>query len=131
MLKHSGAVALVTLASFRGREFLDALRGLCPELDGSARGALSAARLPALRSVVALDGTGSAGVCSLPEFWAQGASVDAATLSAAQRAVAASDICYILYFAVFAISGLPQAHPLAAIHAHASRLALPGKSGVL
>jgi len=97
MLKHSGAVALVTLASFRGREFLDALRGLCPELDGSARGALSAARLPALRSVVALDGASSAGVFSLPEFLAQGALVDAATLSAAQRAVAASDICYILY----------------------------------
>jgi fatty-acyl-CoA synthase len=97
MLKHSGAVALVTLASFRGREFLDALRGLCPELDGSARGALSAARLPALRSVVVLDGRPSAGVFSLPEFLAQGASVDAAILSAAQRAVAASDICYILY----------------------------------
>jgi acyl-coenzyme A synthetase/AMP-(fatty) acid ligase len=46
MLEHSGAVALVTLNSFRGRGFLDALRGLCPELDGSAPGALSAARLP-------------------------------------------------------------------------------------
>src|SRR6266478_6249083 len=95
-LKHCGAVALVTLASFRGREFLDALRGLCPELDGSARGALSAARLPALRSVVALDGRPSAGVFSLPEFLARGASVDAATLAAAQQAVGPSDICYIL-----------------------------------
>src|SRR6202035_5904657 len=56
MLEHSGAVALVTLNSFRGRGFLDALRGLCPDLDSSAPGALSAARLPALRTVVALDG---------------------------------------------------------------------------
>jgi fatty-acyl-CoA synthase len=97
MLEHSGATALVTLDSFRGRGFLDGLRSLCPELDGSAPGALSSARLPALRTVVALDGRPSAGVFSLPEFLARGASVDAATLAAAQQAVAPSDICYILY----------------------------------
>jgi fatty-acyl-CoA synthase len=97
MLKHSGAMAVVTLNSFRGRGFLDALRGLCPELDGSAPGELGSARLPALRSVVALDGRPSAGVFSLPEFLARGASVDMATLAVAQEAVAPSDICYILY----------------------------------
>jgi fatty-acyl-CoA synthase len=97
MLEHSGAAALVTLESFRGRRFLDGLRSLCPELDGAAPGALSSPRLPALRTVVALDGRPSAGTFSLPEFLAQGESVDAATLAAAQRLVAASDICYILY----------------------------------
>jgi len=97
MLEHSGAVALITIDSFRGRRFLDGLRGLCPELDGVAPGALNSARLPALRTVVALDGRSSAGVFSLPEFLARGASVDAATLAVAQQAVAASDICYILY----------------------------------
>src|ERR1700720_3395093 len=34
-LEHSGATALITLKAFRGRRFLDALRDLCPELDGS------------------------------------------------------------------------------------------------
>jgi fatty-acyl-CoA synthase len=68
MLEHSGAVALVTIDSFRGRGFLGALRSLCPELDGTVPGALSSARLPALRTVVALDGGPSAGVFSLPEF---------------------------------------------------------------
>jgi fatty-acyl-CoA synthase len=97
MLKHSGAVALVTLNSFRGRGFLDALRSLCPELDDSAPAELGSARLPALHSVVALDGPPSAGVFSLPEFLARGTSVDVATLAAARQAVAASDICYILY----------------------------------
>src|SRR5271156_2305984 len=97
MLEHSGAVALVTIDSFRGRGFLGALRSLCSELDGAAPGALRSARLPALCTVVALDGGQSAGVFSLPEFLARGASVDAATLAVAQRAVAASDICYILY----------------------------------
>jgi fatty-acyl-CoA synthase len=97
MLEHSGAVALVTIDSFRGRGFLGALYSLCPELDGAAPGALSSARLPALHTVIALDGRPSAGVFSLPEFLARGASVDTATLAAAQQAVAASDICYILY----------------------------------
>jgi fatty-acyl-CoA synthase len=97
MLEHSGAVALVTLNSFRGRGFLDALRNLCPELDDSAPGELGSARLPALHSVVALDGAPSAGVFSLPEFLARGTSVDVATLAASQQAIAASDHCYILY----------------------------------
>jgi fatty-acyl-CoA synthase len=69
MLEHSGAAALVTLESFRGRGFLDGLRSLCPELDRAAPGALSSPRLPALRTVVALDGRPSAGTFSLPEFW--------------------------------------------------------------
>src|SRR5262249_27637793 len=86
-----------TLNSFRGREFVNALRTLCPELDGSAPGALSSARLPDLRTVVTLEGRPTAGFFSLPEFLAQGASVDAAALAAAQQAVAASDTCYILY----------------------------------
>jgi len=97
MLEHSGAVAFVTLESYRGRGFLDALRSLCPELEGSAPGALSSKRLPALRTVVVLDGHPSAGVFSLRDFLARGASVDAAALAAAKRAVAPSDICYILY----------------------------------
>lgn len=97
MLEHSGAAALITLDAFRGRRFLEALRGLCPELDGSAPGALSSVRLPALRTVIALDGRPSAGVLSLPELLARGVSVDAATLAAAQQAVGPSDICYILY----------------------------------
>src|ERR1700748_3529819 len=43
-LEHSGAAALITLDAFRGRCFLDALRDLCPELGGSAAGALRSAR---------------------------------------------------------------------------------------
>ena len=97
MLEHSGAVVLFTLASFPGRDFLEAVRGFCPELDGSVRGALRSARLPALRTVVMVDGRPSAGVFSMPEFLAQGDSVSNAALADAQQAVAPNDICYILY----------------------------------
>jgi fatty-acyl-CoA synthase len=97
-LDHSGAAVLITLDAFRGRRFLDALRDLCPELAGSAPGALRSTRLPSLRAIVAIaDGPAPAGVFSLPEFLARGASVDVQALAAAQRAVTPEDICYILY----------------------------------
>ena len=96
-LEHSGAAALITLKAFRGRRFLDALRDLCPELDGSPPGALRSARLPNLRTVVAVEGRAPAAIFSLPQFLARGATVDAAALAAAQQAVTPQDICYILY----------------------------------
>jgi fatty-acyl-CoA synthase len=96
-LEHSGVAALITLEVFRGGRFLDALRDLCPELDRSIPGALRAKRLPSLRTVVAIDDPALAGVFLLPEFLAQGASVDAAALAATQQAVTPEDICYILY----------------------------------
>jgi fatty-acyl-CoA synthase len=96
-LEHSGAAALITLDAFRGRRFLDALRDLCPELDLSAPGALRSARLPSLRTVVAVEGRAPAAVFSLPRFLARGATVDAAALAAARQAVTPEDISYILY----------------------------------
>jgi len=96
-LEHSGAAALITLKAFRGRRFLDALRDLCPELDGSPPGALRSARLPNLRTVVAVEGRAPTAILSLPQFLARGATVDAAALAAAQQAVKPQDICYILY----------------------------------
>src|ERR1700739_3945645 len=96
-LEHSGAAAVVTLAAFRGRRLLDGRRALSPDLAGSPPGALRSARLPNLRTVVAVEGRAPAAVFSLRQFLARGATVDAAALSAAQQAVTAQDICYILY----------------------------------
>jgi fatty-acyl-CoA synthase len=96
-LEHCGAAALITLDAFRDRRFLDALRDLCPEVGDAQPGALKSARLPALRTVVAVDGQAPAGVFSLPEFLARGASINPASLAATQRTVRPDDICYILY----------------------------------
>jgi fatty-acyl-CoA synthase len=96
-LEHCGASVLVTLDAFRGRSFLRALRDLCPELSRSAPGALHSAKLPALHTVVAVQGGPTAGVFSLADFFARGAVVGTAQLAAAQRKVRPEDICYILY----------------------------------
>lgn len=96
-LKHSGAEALVMLSRFRDRHFLQALAELCPELARCPPGALQSAALPALRTVVVLDGDASPGTLGPEEFLARGASVDAAALARAQAAVTPDDICFILY----------------------------------
>jgi fatty-acyl-CoA synthase len=96
-LQHSGAAALVMLPAFRGRPFLEPLREICPEIDRCAPGDLRSARLPALRSIVLLDGPAPAGAFTLDGFITRGEAIDAATVLAAQRAVAPDDIATILY----------------------------------
>jgi fatty-acyl-CoA synthase len=96
-LEHSGAAALVTVEAFRGRAFLQALHDLCPELGRSAPGELRSAGLPALRTVIAVDERKHAGVFDLAGFLARVSGASAAALEAAQRAVHARDVCYILY----------------------------------
>ncbi len=96
-LEHSEAVALITVSTFRGRGYLDALHDLCPELAGSAPGALRSERLPRLRSVVSMDGRRVDGVFQREDFLGLGAGVGTAALRARQRSVSPRDVCYILY----------------------------------
>jgi fatty-acyl-CoA synthase len=96
-LEHSGAQALIMLSRFRDRHFLQALGELCPELACCPPGALQSAALPALRTVVVLDGAASPGTFGPAALLARGAGVDAAALARAQAAVTADDVCFILY----------------------------------
>src|SRR6266852_3719907 len=97
MLGHSEAVALITVSAFRGHAYLDVLHDLCPELAGSAPGALRSERLPRLRTVVSMDGRRGDGVFPSEDFLALGAGVGTAALRVSQRSVSPSDVCYILY----------------------------------
>ena len=96
-LEHSEAVALITVSAFRGRAYLDALHDLCPELAGSAPGALRSERLPRLRTVVSMDGRRVDGAFPPEDFLGRGAGVGTAALRVRQRSVSPSDVCYILY----------------------------------
>ena len=97
MLEHSGAVALITVSAFRGRGYLAALHELCPELAGSAPGALRSSRLPRLRTVVTVDERRVGGVLAAADFLARGAGVGAEALRTRQGTVDQGDVCYILY----------------------------------
>lgn len=75
-LDNSGASVLITLESFRGRHFLDALRDLCPELQQSTPGDLGSARFPYLRSIVVIGDCVPNGVFAQPQFLARSTAVD-------------------------------------------------------
>ncbi len=97
LLDHCRPAVIVTLESFRGRAYLEALHAACPELGRSAPGALRSERLPELRAVVTVDDRRHDGVYRLADLTARAAEVPSAALAAAGRAVAPSDPCYILY----------------------------------
>ena len=96
-LEHSEACALVTTSAFRGRDYLGALRDLCPELSGSTPGELRSARWPHLRTVVCVDAQRHDGVLRRDDFLARASAITSTALETAQHAVRPDDICYILY----------------------------------
>ena len=96
-LEHSEACALVTTSTFRGRDYLGALRDLCPELSGSTPGELRSARWPHLRTVVCVDAQRHDGVLRRDDFLARASAITSTALETAQHAVRPDDICYILY----------------------------------
>ena len=76
-LEHARPRVIVTMEAFRGRTYLDAVRGLVPELAAAAPGALRSARLPELRAVVSIDPRPTDGVESWAGLLAHGAGVRA------------------------------------------------------
>lgn len=61
-LNKVGCVALITAKAFKSSDYLGMLRTLAPELAHCAPGALSAAKLPALRLVIAIDDENAPGM---------------------------------------------------------------------
>ncbi len=81
-LNKVGCKALVTMARFKTSDYLAMLRELAPELAAAAPGALQAARLPDLRTVVWIDegpgqGADEPGLLRFSELMAQGDAQDA------------------------------------------------------
>src|SRR5262244_1713854 len=54
-LEHAQPRVVVTMAAFRGHEYLRAIADLCPELARAEPGALRSERVPELRAVVSID----------------------------------------------------------------------------
>src|SRR5690349_4561221 len=86
-LEHARPRAVITMEAFRGRAYLDAIRGVCPELARAEPGGVRSERLPELRAVVSVEGGGHDGVATWTEALDRGAGVRASALAAAQAAV--------------------------------------------
>ncbi|HEY4065704.1 MAG TPA: AMP-binding protein [Burkholderiaceae bacterium] len=95
-LRHCEVSLLVMLPRFLNQDFAGMLLEMAPELPGAASGRLRSVALPALRAVVML-GEPVRGAFDWRSFIALGASVDAASVDAAARAVSARDHAFILY----------------------------------
>ena len=96
-LEHAQPTVVVTMEGFRGRGYLRAIHAVCPELGRAAPGMLQSERLPELRAVVSIDERRHDGVYAWADLLERATEVRATALAAAQAAVSAVDVCYILY----------------------------------
>ena len=96
-IEHCRPAAIVTLESFRGRNYLDAIYATCPELSRAAPGQVRSERLPELRAVVCVDERRHDGVHRFVDFAARPSEAREADRVAAQAAVAPDDLAYVLY----------------------------------
>jgi len=96
-IEHCRPAAIVTLESFRGRHYLDAIYATCPELARAAPGQVRSERLPELRAVVCVGERRHDGVHRFVDFAARAAGAREADRVAAQAAVTPGDLAYVLY----------------------------------
>ena len=96
-LNHSGAKALITVGSTRGREFLRIIRESCRNLNDSAPGAITSETLPSLRTVIAIDEESKGGIIGWNDAIGPNARATDIDLTTAQNAVSPEKVCYILY----------------------------------
>jgi fatty-acyl-CoA synthase len=96
-LEHAQPRVIVTMAAFRGHEYLRAIHDVCPELARSEPGMLRSARVTELRAVITIDERRHDGVYAWNDVFAHASDVRATALAAAQSAVTGADPCFILY----------------------------------
>jgi fatty-acyl-CoA synthase len=113
VLRHSDAKLLLTQTRLLGHAYVDQLAELCPELAGSAPGALRSTRFPHLRRVVALGLEARRGAVDLwDEFVGLGDDVSDELLEASAAEVTPADHALIIY-----TSGTTAA-PKGVLHPH-------------
>lgn len=96
-LRLSGCAALVLAPRFKGSDYLGMLRGLAPELATARPGALAAARLPDLRTVVVLDGDPGPGAMAFGALERLGGPAQLLRLGAVDRTLNPDDAINIQF----------------------------------
>jgi fatty-acyl-CoA synthase len=96
-LQQSGCAALIIAPPFKTSDYAALLREVCPELERCAPGALRAARLPELRTVIAFGGQRVPGAFAWEEVLARAEGVTAEELAARQAEQGFDDPINIQY----------------------------------
>jgi fatty-acyl-CoA synthase len=76
-LNKVGCKALITMTVFKTSNYLDMIRAIAPEIDASTPGALQAARVPALKTVIHLGEESVPGMLRFADLMARGNADDA------------------------------------------------------
>jgi len=105
-LRQSGCRALIVAPPYKTTDFAALLREVCPELEDSAPGRLSAARLPQLRTVIALGAQSVGGANTWQQVMAMAHEVTPDLLAARQRSLNFDDAINIQYTS--GTTGLPK-----------------------
>ena len=105
-LRQSGCRALIVAPPFKTTDFAALLREICPELEDSAPGRLSAARLPQLRTVIALGEQSLGGANTWQQVMAMAHEVSPDLLATRQRSLNFDDAINIQYTS--GTTGLPK-----------------------
>jgi len=96
-LRQSGCCALIVAPPYKTTDFAALLREVCPELEDSAPGRLSAARLPQLRTVIALGAQSVGGANTWQQVIAMAHEVSPDLLATRQRSLNFDDAINIQY----------------------------------
>ncbi len=105
-LRQSGCRALIVAPPYKTTDFAALLREICPELEDSAPGRLSAARLPQLRTVIALGAQSVGGTNPWQQVMAMAHEVSPDLLAARLRSLNFDDAINIQYTS--GTTGLPK-----------------------
>ena len=105
-LRQSGCRALIVAPPYKTTDFAALLREVCPELEDSAPGRLSAARLPQLRTVIALGAQSVGGANTWQQVIAMAHEVSPDLLATRQRSLNFDDAINIQYTS--GTTGLPK-----------------------
>ncbi|MDA8335140.1 MAG: AMP-binding protein [Peptococcaceae bacterium] len=97
LLKQSDSTTLILVPGIRGREYLDTVYKLCPELNGCAPGRLKSARLPLLKNVILIGDETLPGMYNWDEVMALGESVSDRELAARQASLDPGDVTNMQY----------------------------------
>lgn len=97
ILKQSESTTILLMEKFLNIDFIGMIRELCPELEKTIPGKLSAAHLPFLRNVILMNGRDSAGAFSYEEVIALGESISDEQLQSQMNKVTPDDLLMFQY----------------------------------